>query len=380
MLHGRTLSDSRFQLDALDGLRGLAVLLVFLSHTSNGGVFLLPFANFAGVGKSGVMLFFVLSAFLLTYPFVTRGRDALDRRFLLNYFLRRFLRIYPLYVVYLLLALVTTFGLWRLTGASKPVGLPFTLSGQGFVDHLTLQEGLGVTWSIVVEFRYYFVLPIVALVYSLILGNRLWPCAIFTLALILVCAGLWPQSESLINDSRLGPYLPVFLSGSFLAVAHHHWRTSVTPANGRAHFLLELCGLAALSALVLLIPAVARFVSGTEIPWDFFRTQFLLYGVLWAIVVFAASNARGLLRRLFEVQPLRYLGFISFSMYLWHILVPRALKALSTGTILDGWVWLAATIVISHVSWLLIEKPTSRIRLRSSAPVNPTEALRPSVP
>ena len=60
MLKGRNLSNEKLQIDALDGLRGLAVLIVFLSHTSNDGVFLLPSANFSGIGKSGVFLFFVL--------------------------------------------------------------------------------------------------------------------------------------------------------------------------------------------------------------------------------------------------------------------------------------------------------------------------------
>ena len=50
---------------ALDGLRGFAVLLVLLSHTSNGKAYMLPGFNFSSMGKVGVYLFFVLSAYLL---------------------------------------------------------------------------------------------------------------------------------------------------------------------------------------------------------------------------------------------------------------------------------------------------------------------------
>ena len=59
MIEGRDISDNKLQINSLDGLRGLAVLAVFLSHTSNKGIFLIPNADFSGIGKSGVFLFFV---------------------------------------------------------------------------------------------------------------------------------------------------------------------------------------------------------------------------------------------------------------------------------------------------------------------------------
>ena len=70
MIKGREVSNQKLYVHALDGLRGLAVLMVFLSHTSLSGHRALPFVNFAGTGKMGVFLFFILSSFLLTYPFL----------------------------------------------------------------------------------------------------------------------------------------------------------------------------------------------------------------------------------------------------------------------------------------------------------------------
>ncbi|MCY1298635.1 hypothetical protein D9M70_481290 [compost metagenome] len=55
---GREISDKSFQIDALDGLRGLAALIVVLSHTSNLSMFFFPLLDFRGIGKSGVYLFF----------------------------------------------------------------------------------------------------------------------------------------------------------------------------------------------------------------------------------------------------------------------------------------------------------------------------------
>jgi hypothetical protein len=66
-------SSTNLQFGSLDGLRGIAVLFVVLSHLSNAGFNLTPVLNFAGSGKYGVFLFFVLSAFLLTFPLIDRN-------------------------------------------------------------------------------------------------------------------------------------------------------------------------------------------------------------------------------------------------------------------------------------------------------------------
>ncbi|RZL18764.1 MAG: acyltransferase, partial [Pedobacter sp.] len=127
-LRGRELSDTYSQIDSVDGLRGVAVLLVFLSHTSNQGFFLFPFLNLAGIGKEGVYLFFVLSAFLLTLPFLERGNNAFRKLPLANYFLRRFFRIYPLYLFFLLFCFFSGKYLWVLLGLPAPLGVPYILS------------------------------------------------------------------------------------------------------------------------------------------------------------------------------------------------------------------------------------------------------------
>ncbi len=310
MLSGRDISDTRLQIDALDGLRGLAVLLVFLSHTSSRRLFLLPGMDVAGAGKGGVFLFFVLSAFLLTQPFLVR-EDAARKTFLLNYAVRRFLRIYPLYLLYLSLGLVTTHFVLFWPGIRRRVTMPFSLDLQEFGQHLILAAGKEIAWSIPVEFKYYFVLPVLALVYSKLLKGRIVPCGLFTLALIFVSSWLWPASESLTNDVRLQPYLPIFLLGSFLAVVHRHWQER-QPSDLQVKILSAL-GLLCALAIISMTPAVASWIWGEPVSRFFFHQYFFLYGLLWSVVLFAAINGKGLLPWLFELEPLRYLGFISFS-------------------------------------------------------------------
>jgi peptidoglycan/LPS O-acetylase OafA/YrhL len=76
---------------------------------------------------------------------------------------------------------------------------------------LLLQQGKGVTWAILVEFRYYFVIPILAFIYSFLLKNRVIPSALLTIILIVVSQYFWPQNQTAGNHVRLGQYLPVFL-------------------------------------------------------------------------------------------------------------------------------------------------------------------------
>ena len=122
----RHISEKSLQLDALDGMRGLAALIVILSHTSNSSMFFFPYLNAYGTGKSGVFLFFLLSSFLLSRALIKKGKSAFSFTAMSAYAERRFFRIYPLYIPYLLLAFFSTILLSTLLGLEDK-GIPFSL-------------------------------------------------------------------------------------------------------------------------------------------------------------------------------------------------------------------------------------------------------------
>jgi peptidoglycan/LPS O-acetylase OafA/YrhL len=363
VIQGRELSDRKFQLDSLDGLRGVAILIVFLSHTSNLGTYLLPFANFSGIGKSGVYLFFVLSSFLLTLPFIKKGIGAANKFFLMNYSLRRFFRIYPLYFMYLLLGLVTSMVFWKITGSEQPVGMPFTLSLKEFFQQLLLIQGKGVTWSILVEFHYYFVLPLLALTYSIVLKNKLLPSIILTIILIYISQLIWPQSEAIQNDPRLGPYLPIFLMGSLLAVIYHNWQENNLSEKKKIALIVEILGMLSALILIFMIPSVSSYILEKEIPFNYYNKEFIVFGLLWSIVLFASVAGLGTLKKLFSMPILRYMGFISFSVYLLHVIVIEEIERVGTEIPMQGWIMLGLTVLASHLTWRFVEKPTSKIKI-----------------
>ncbi len=356
-------SEQKFRIASLDGLRGLAILLVFLSHTSNEEIYLLPWANFSGVGKSGVYLFFILSSFLLTLPFIKKGSKAINLKYLTNYLFRRFWRIYPLYFLYLITAIITS-QLWTVQSLLELSNIPFYLTFDDLGKQLLLAEGKGVTWSILVEFRYYFILPLLALTYSVILKNKLFPSTILTVILILVCQLLYPPSASMVNDSRLEPYLPIFLIGSLLALVFYKWNESSWKENYRVCWAIDIGGISALVILFCLTPAISSILLRRKIAFDYYHHNFILYACLWSVVLFSCLTGSARLKSWLEIFFLRYLGMISFSFYLIHtIFLHPDIISLIPHNFLQGWIILAITIVISHISWLLIEQPTSKVRL-----------------
>jgi peptidoglycan/LPS O-acetylase OafA/YrhL len=319
-----------------------------------------------------------LSAFLLTLPFIKEGRAAWSKDFLLSYAFRRFFRIYPLYFVFLLCGLVTSLVVWKVMDLDEPVGIPFTLSIREFFDHLLLIRGKGLTWSIIVEFRYYFVLPLAALTYSIIFKNKLLPSILLTVALVAVCQLIWPQSASWRNDPRLGPYLAIFLMGSLLAVIFNWWKQSPWIHDKRAAMAIEAAGILAAATLFIMIPSVASVLLGKPLSSHNYHKYFILMGFLWSLVLFSCLAGSGLLRKIFEIPLLRYFGFISFSIYLLHGIVLSLVKKLGGHPAALGWAVVIATIAVSHVSWLLIEKPTSRWRLpKSTSKAPPAAAPQP---
>jgi len=337
-------------LPALDGLRGLAVLLVLASHAANAGLPVLPGLSLSGTGKSGVYLFFVLSGYLLTRILLAKPAAAWRQGHTwADYAWRRVLRIWPVYLVVLLASAALT--------ALGVTWWPFALDGAALVRHLMLQEGMSVLWSIPVEFKYYLWLPLVALGFRLAGGPWL---ALPLLALLLAFAAwLWPAGASLVNDIRLGPYLPLFFCGAFAAWVSLRWQSVAVTGQRRAVLLGALAGI----SLVATVPSVWRLLFDDAAGNDVNHRWFLFFGVAWSALLLAVLHGPARLRRPFEWAALRWSGRVSFSAYLWHmpvlayVLGPLALQGAVALLAL-----LAGTALASWLSYRLFEAPFQGLR------------------
>jgi peptidoglycan/LPS O-acetylase OafA/YrhL len=340
---------------ALDGLRGIAVILVMLAHSSFHNMFFHPLLVFSGIGKGGVYLFYVLSAFLLDRQigFALIYNKA-DGSFWKRYFLRRFLRIFPLFIFAL-------FVFWTLTLLNMPTVIQ---NMQDILNHIFLMEGKEVFWSVPVEFKYYILSPFILLICHHFLKWKLKNIFLF----FLVVSTVTLAADLYFHFNRISTlkYLPVFLTGTFLAI--YSLRSQTMSFISKWNKGIGMVGLAALLFCLIMNPNYMGDWMGMDTSNNG-RKVMILYAVLCFVMLFAALYTEGIYKRLLETRFLRFIGVISFSMYLFHMPVIYFIKSdiLYIPEGLKIYFFFGATIIISTVTFLLIERPMSLIRI-SKAP------------
>lgn len=335
-------------LPSLDGARGLAVLMVVLDHASDDEMRFFVGADMNRMGKYGVYLFFALSAFLLTYPFLNRTAAQLRAgRTWANFFLRRFLRIVPLYALALLYFAATGYFTWAEAA-----------------DHLLMRDGQSQFWTIPVEFKFYLLLPVVALAF-VCLTRRAWGAALalgaaFWLGCEWVLAPL-EKAWSVDDDVHLARVLEPFLLGS--AAGALHWQLTRHPVPPRLRPWLEGVAILCLLAILLRVPAFYEWIVPGSGEVKSFRGDQMFCGVVWALFLVAHLHGTGGVRRLFSWRPLGYFGLISFSAYLWHREVLRFVGDLPLSSLAQLLLSFAILLPVASLTYLLIERPLTKIRL-----------------
>lgn len=332
---------------ALDGMRGLAALIVVASHASAMGLPWLPQVSLVGIGKYGVYLFFVLSAFLLTLQWLqalAAGRGGW--RYAAGYLLRRALRIYPLYTCVLLVG-------WALA----PRGLGVPLDGAAVWRHLTLQEGRDLYWSVPVEFLYYLVIPPLALWIGGV--HSAWLRAAVVLGLGAGALWTWPPHEAQLNSIRLGDYLLVFLAGSLVAWVWH--ASEPRPAVQRR------AGFGDVLPLVLLVFSVPAVFTGLGWGGDVaaLHRSFVGWGLFWGMLLLAVLVGRlPLWASVLRWRGLRACGRWCFGLYLLHIPALAVAKRVPLPGLLQAALGLALAVAVAALAYRVVERPAMRLAHR----------------
>ncbi len=281
--------------DALDGLRGLAAMMVIADHTCGW---------FSGVGATGVWIFFALSGFLLARPFIGNPQAVLSFALMSGYFRRRFMRILPMYYVYIFVVFVL----------SKRYSLAFL--------HGLFLEGDGHLWALPQEILFYLLWPIVVLL--LVLPLRRYPR--LTMVLLLLVMAAWNRYVGIETIWLLGMAhntMPLFF-GVFLAGVFFSFLYSYCLAAATAPCPLPLYRVAGSTASILGFVVIIFFVLfstgniiGQKIVYS--QTYFSYYGFLAGLLIFFILCAKGLLLdRVLSTTPLRELGKVGLSLYLVH--------------------------------------------------------------
>jgi peptidoglycan/LPS O-acetylase OafA/YrhL len=330
---------------ALDGLRGLALLLMLSSHASTNFPVITPALNFRGAGKVGVYLFFLLSAYLLDRQISLVLRHG-RRDYWGEYFLRRLLRIYPLFAFALVLHL-----LLNQLGVKTVIESPADVT-----NHLLLREGKGVFWSIPIELMYYLVSPIILLICSTVLGWQ--PGFVFGFLGGLTGSALWLSTSGWLPAGTLIDYLPIFLVGAAIAV----YEVLFPRPEKRGGLAYDAAALMATVMIVAMIPAVSIALFGTRFRLNSPVMQ-LLMSACQATLLIAAVRGSPVVTAVLAQPLLRFMGMISFSAYLFHYPIISFVAGLPIPMAARFPLFMLITVGFSTLTYSCIERPLARIRL-----------------
>lgn len=181
-------ANDRVHYNSLDGLRGLAFIVVLASHLSevHGGLF-------SGIGHQGVWIFFVLSTFLISEYFLQKPQRAKSLQEWTNYGLRRFLRLFPLFVIALLA--------YYFTG---------NINLQELEGSLNFSYAWGHLWTIPVQLTSYIIIPFLLLIPIFVLPKRTTPTILLFALMAIVVVILVPANTNSGTSTNILYYLPVF--------------------------------------------------------------------------------------------------------------------------------------------------------------------------
>lgn len=354
------------RLRTLDELRGIAILLVVAMHLVTAVYGTIRPSNepfwsaFVYAGGTGVTLFFLLSGILVSRPFIRAARLGVPVS-LLDYGVQRALRILPLYY------LVGLFGMFW-TGTLDQLLHVMTFTA----NDLDVGEYSTVWWSLQTEVQFYIALPLFYFCYrvggrSLLLVLLFAACGVF-LAFILRQLPTQSIEQALGLTLSLLGRLPAFLAG--VAIAYLYERGALPSLSLRVAAPLLIV------AVVLLQLVLQHLLDGWGPLFALhFPASILLETAAWSFLALVAlAWGRPLLGPASEL--LRYLGRISFSLYLLHVPAQYLLLANMGGVAQgDHFVFvliLLCSILVSDVTYRLVERPMLRLkdRLRSN-PIAP---------
>lgn len=349
-----TLQPERFRhnrshISALNGVRGLAVLLVLWAHLPAESTLASILRQVAQPGYLGVDIFFVLSGFLITRILLA---DRAEGRSLRNFIIRRSLRIFPIYYLSILIFLVIAPGLYLAWCSIYTQNFVFAFDGSS--------NPLRHTWSLAVEEHFYLFWPLIIhmlsfrtsrnLAFGLIVGGLL-TATLLTLLNVDYLAGLL---------YRITPVRMISLAaGAVLAYVepalHASPRRTLIIAA-----CLAFCGIGGLGTHFFVPPNWTPLIK--LVCFSFISTGVLLASL--SADDLSLPGIKGL-----QTGPLPYLGKISYGIYLYHYPIYQYLGVLhgideDKVTLQRIVVAIGLSILVAAMSFHLLESRVLRLKHR----------------
>jgi peptidoglycan/LPS O-acetylase OafA/YrhL len=357
----------------LDSLRGIGVILVFSSHISLVTVIPLVSAFFSFYspinmlfhGTSPVILFFILSGFVLYLPYI-KGTESTYGIFII----KRFFRIYIPYLVSIILcilacSLISNGGIKELSSFFNNAWTK-QVTAKNVLEHFLLIGNFnsdlynGVIWYLVQEMRISIILPILAIV----IRRFNWKISISIGLSLSAISGLnnlfhWQDSlgyhTSIFNSLH---YISIFIIGCLIAKHLNNFKNIYDNLSKPIKIIVLLGAFAAFCyyTIVSIISNYLGIYFYGEIASDYCVALGTSIIILFSI--FSSSVQKVLL-----IKPIKFLGKISFSLYLYHLPILFGMIHLfyyKLSLLVIYLISIPLAFVIAYFAWQLIEKPLGK--------------------
>ena len=326
-------------INALDGLRGLAAYLVVISHFCGAKKF--GDGHFI-LGKVGVMIFFILSGFLMGYIYLWSDKKPKPIE-VTRYLVRRFTRVYPLFIAILLISYFSFL--------YYHPRVMFKITNDNLLEHIFLLKGVSVFWTIPVEFFFYFTfIPI------LMFWHKFRPLIIYALIGVISINILLDFPRFRQQEFWLG-YGSFFLAGVLVSAVYKTIKTSLNKT-----YLNDLVFVACIAFLPFLAPTIFDmfFEAGGKLETGKPRWDSIEFYLLFMVIFLYACLTSKLADRILGHKVFRFMGQISYTVYLIHIPVLRYIRIktdIDKNLLLYFIVLIVATTVLSYLIHRFFEKP-----------------------
>ncbi len=319
----------------LNTLRGLAAVIVFITHFSDITNWL-DGALGGGSGAYGVMLFFLLSGFLVSYLYL--GKDF-NQGNIIHYVLARAGRVLPLY-------LAVVFGSYflSLTGNDSLYSIP---DFNALLGHLLFIYGESVLWSIPAEIQFYLIF----IVFWALAKSRTGYIYLSILAvMILLFLTNFPRISGDINGVPYNVFsvlrtLPFFFVGVLFGM---QYRSLIVPQYLRKHwFILALC------LIPLMYPEFSPVTTLDKTRmWLSYEVLLVMSTVFFCIVFLVPDNNLFLANKLGD-----FLGKISYSLYLLHMPIIAKVNQFDLSVEMKLLVSFVLSVLVAYISYRCFERP-----------------------
>lgn len=342
---------------SLDGLRAVSIALVMLSHLCGTRHFLgyHSLDSLGDLGQLGVRIFFVISGFLIT-TLLLRELERTGRISLGDFYMRRFLRIFPAYYVLLAcVALCKYMNLVYLRPGDLPNALIYTSNYHH--NHAWL---LGHTWSLAVEEQFYLIWPLALCIVGKRWGMILAATCLMLCPLLRTVIWLWePALRGGIGMSF--PTIADALATGCLLAGCRGWLGS------RSSYMSLLS-----SKAFIVVPAavLAANMFGRSPRISYPGGQTIINIGIALVLDWSIRFAHCGIGRLLNAKGLVWLGTLSYSLYLWQ---QPFLDRTGLGPTPAFPANIVAAVITAAVSYYVVEAPMLRFRKRLVARQQPPE-------